>query len=154
MAQMTKGGKDTFHSEKTRQYPLLMSSPHSYYRVHSWLDNNNWLRTDCYRHAVWMNVADAKSRNIKDDDMVRVYSDIGEMIGPAYVTSRIVPGTVAIHHGGWYLPRHEKSAIMPDGIDYRGAPNLFTHNEELPDTLVGTLPCKGLVQIEKWEENL
>jgi anaerobic dimethyl sulfoxide reductase subunit A len=152
MAQMTRGGRDTFFSEDTKKYPLLMSSPHSYYRVHSWLDNNIWLRTDCYRHAVWMNVADAKSRGVKDNDRVRVYSDIGEMVGPAYVTSRIVPGTVAIHHGGWYVPKKEKTDLMPDGIDKRGAPNLFTHGEELPDTVVGTFPCKGLVQIEKMED--
>ncbi len=149
MAEMSMGGRDTFFSEDTKRYPLLMSSPHSYYRVHSWLDNNTWLRTDCYRHAVWMNVADAKSRGVKDNDRVRVYSDIGEMVGPAYVTSRIVPGTVAIHHGGWYVPEKKKTGLMPDGIDKRGAPNLFTHGEDLPDTVVGTFPCKGLVQIEK-----
>ena len=149
MAQMTTGGKDTFHSADTRKYPLLMSSPHSYYRVHSWLDNSTWLRTDCYRHAVWMHVADAKNRGVKDDDLVRVYSDIGEMVAPAYVTSRIVPGTVAIHHGGWYVPQDKRTALMPDGIDQRGAPNLFTHGEDLPDTVIGTFPCKGLVQIEK-----
>ncbi len=152
MAQMTLGGRDTFFSENTGEYPLLMSSPHSYYRVHSWLDNNKWLRTDCYRHAVWMSVADAKKRGIKDGDGVRVYSDIGEMVGPAYVTSRIVPGTVAIHHGGWYVPKKEKTDLMPDGIDRRGAPNLFTHSEDLPDTVVGTFPCKGLVQIERLED--
>jgi len=148
MAQMTMGGRDTFFSEDTKKYPLLMSSPHSYYRVHSWLDNNIWLRTDCYRHAVWMNVADAKARGVKDNDQVRVYSDIGEMVGPAYVTSRIVPGTVALHHGGWYVPKKEKTELMPDGIDKRGAPNLFTHGDELPETVVGTFPCKGLVQVE------
>jgi anaerobic dimethyl sulfoxide reductase subunit A len=149
MAQMTLGGRDTFFSEDTKKYPLLMSSPHSYYRVHSWLDNNIWLRSDCYRHAVWMNVADAKSRGIRDNDRVRVYSDIGEMVGPAYVTSRIVPGTIAIHHGGWYVPKKEKTGLMPDGIDKRGAPNLFTHGDQLPDTVVGAFPCKGLVQVEK-----
>ena len=41
---------------------------------------------------------------------------------------------------------------MPDGIDKRGAPNLFTHGEELPETVVGTFPCKGLVEIEKIED--
>ena len=151
MAQMTIGGRDTFHSRDTDKYPLLMSSPHAYYRVHSFLDNNSLLRGDCYRHAVWMNVADAKVRGIRDDDLVKVYNDIGEMIIPAYVTSRVVPGTVAIHHGAWYKPSEDKSPSMPDGIDGGGAPNLLTHEEDLPDTVIGMLPCKGLVQIEKWE---
>ncbi len=150
-AQMTMGGRDTFHSKDTEKYRLLMSSPHSLYRVHSFLDNQPWLQGDCYRHAVWMNVSDAKARGIVDDDLVRVYNDIGEMIIPAYVTSRAVPGTVYIFHGGWYVPGERKSPLMPEGIDMRGAPNLLTHNEDLPETIVGFLPCKGLVQVEKWE---
>ncbi len=151
VAQMTKGGKDTFYSEDAKQYPLLMSSPHAYYRVHSWHDNNPLLRDDCYRHAVWMSVPDAVSRGIKDDDPVRVYNDIGEMILPAYVTWRIIPGNVVVHHGGWYRPGKEKSRLMPDGIDRGGSANFLTHNTDLPDTVVGFYPAKGLVQIEKWE---
>jgi anaerobic dimethyl sulfoxide reductase subunit A len=151
MAQMTKGGKDTFFSQNTEKYPLLMSSPHSLYRMHSFLENNPWLKGDCYRHAVWMNAADAKTRGIRDDDLVKVYNDIGEMIIPAYVTSRIVPGSVAVHHGAWYKPSEVNSQLMPDGIDRGGSPNLLCHGEELPETIVGTLPCKGLVQIERWE---
>jgi len=27
----------------------------------------------------------------------------------------------------------------------------LTHEEDLPVTIVGMFPCKGLVQIEKWE---
>lgn len=151
MAQMTFGGRDTFHSQDSEKYPLLMSSPHSLYRVHSFLDNNPLLRGDCYRHAVWISLADANARGIKDNDLVRVHNDIGEMIIPAYVTSRVVPGTIFIFHGGWYNPSETKSQLMPDGIDVGGAPNLLIHNEDLPTTIVGMFPCKGLVQCEKWD---
>lgn len=149
MAQMTFGGKDNFYSQDTKKYPLLMSSPHSYFRVHSFLDNQPLLADECYRHAVWINLADAKSRGIADDEPVRVYNDLGEIIIPAYVTSRVVPGTVCIFHGGWYMPGDAKSDLMPDGIDTRGAPSLLIHNEDLPESIVGFFPCKGLVQIEK-----
>ncbi len=152
MAQMTLGGRDTFYGDDVEKYPLLMSSPHSIYRVHSFLDNNAFLRGDCYRHAVWISVADAKPRGIRDDDPVRVYNDIGEMIIPAYVTSRVVPGTVYVYHGGWYKPGKENSRLMPDGIDVGGAPNFLIHNEDLPQTAVGIFPCKGLVEVEKCEE--
>ena len=57
---------------------------------------------------------------------------IGEMIIPAYVTSRVVPGTVFLFHGGWYTPGEDKSQLMPDGIDRGGAPSLLIHNEDLP----------------------
>jgi anaerobic dimethyl sulfoxide reductase subunit A len=152
MAQMTMGGRDTFYSQDTKKYPLLMSSPHSFYRVHSLLDNQPLLNEDCYRHAVWLNIADAKARGIKDNDLVKVYNDVGEMIIPAYVTSRVVPGTVCVFHGSWYMPDESKNGLMSDSIDRRGAPNLLTHNEDLPDTIIGFYPCKGLVQIEQWKD--
>jgi anaerobic dimethyl sulfoxide reductase subunit A len=152
MAEMTKGGKATYHSQDVNKYPLLMSSPHGLYRIHSLLDNQPLLSEDCYRHAVWISVADAKARGIKDDDPVRVYNDRAEMIMPAYVTSRVVPGTVNIFHGGWYKPNETKTNLMPEGIDTRGAPNLLTHyDEHLPDTILDHLPCKALVEIEKWQ---
>lgn len=151
MAQMTTGGKDTFYSNDTEKYPLLMSSPHPLYRVHSFLDNHLWLKGDCYRHAVWINVSDAKTRGIVDSDLVKIYNDLGQIIIPAYVTSRVVPGTVCLFHGGWYKPGEDKSRLMPDGIDMGGAPNFLIHNDDLPETIVGMYPCKGLVQIEKLE---
>jgi anaerobic dimethyl sulfoxide reductase subunit A len=150
MAQMTMGGRDTFHSQDAEKYPLLMSSPHSPYRMHSFLDNSPLLKGDCYRHAVWISVADAKARGIRDSDMVKVYNDVGEMILPAYVTSKAMPGTVCVFHGSWYVPGKTKTRLMPDGIDLGGAPNLLIHNEDVPFTVIGTFQCKGLVQVEKW----
>ncbi|MGA7844548.1 MAG: molybdopterin-dependent oxidoreductase [Dehalococcoidales bacterium] len=151
MAEMTMGGKATYHSQDTVKYPLLMSSPHSLYRIHSLLDNQPLLR-DCYRHAVWISTADAKARGIADNDPVRVYNDQAEIVMPAYVTSKAVPGTVNIFHGGWYTPGKTKTTLMPEGIDTRGAPNLMTHYDEqpLPETILDHEPCKALVQIEKW----
>jgi len=144
MASMTMGGKGTFYGRDAEKYPLLMSSPHSFYRVHSFLDNQPWLSDDCYRHAVWINISDARSRGIIDNNLVKVHNDQGQMILPAYVTGRVVPGTVFIFHGSWYKPD-------ANNIDRRGAPNLLIHNEDLPQTIVGMFPCKALVQIEKWE---
>jgi anaerobic selenocysteine-containing dehydrogenase len=152
MAEMNQGGKATYYSNDTAKYPLLMSSPHGLYRIHTLLDNQPLLAGDCYRHACWISVAEAKSRGIKDNDLVRVFNDQAEIIMPAYVTSKVVPGTVNIFHGGWYLPGKMKTALMPEGIDTRGAPNLMTHYEEhQPDTILDHQPCKALVQIEKWE---
>jgi anaerobic dimethyl sulfoxide reductase subunit A len=150
MAEMTMGGRDNFFGKDADKYPLLMSSPHALYRVHSFLYNEPLLNGDCYRHAVWISVADAKARGIVDNDMVRVYNDIGEMIIPAYVTSRVVPGTAIVFHGGWYTPSKDTTPLMPDGIDKGGAPSTLIHNVDIPETIHGFYPCKGLVQIEKW----
>ena len=154
MAKWVSGGCDTFYGKDLEKYPLLMSTPHSYYREHSFLDNNPWLRDDCYRHALWISIPDAKKRGIKDNDLVRVCNDLGELVIPVYVTSRIVPGTVCIFHGGWYTPSEDKSRLMPDGIDKRGAPNFLIHNQDLPLTIVDFFPCKAAVQVEMWEADI
>ena len=153
IAKMNMGGKATFYSNDVGKYPLLMSSPHGLYRIHTLLDNQPLLNQDCYRHAVWVSVAEAKARGIKDNDLVRVYNDHAEIIMPAYVTSKVVPGTVNIFHGGWYTPGKTKTVLMPEGIDTRGAANLMTHYDEQPssETILDHEPCKALVQIEKWE---
>ena len=122
MAEMIIGGKATYHSDDVEKYPLLMSTPHSLFRIHTLLDNQPLLSQDCYRHACWISVAEAKTRGIKDSDLVRVYNDQAEIIMPAYVTSKVVPGTVNIFHGGWYTPGKTKPALMPEGIDTREPP--------------------------------
>ncbi len=105
---------------------------------------------DCYRHAIWINVADAKARGIKDGDKVYVYNEYGEMVIPAYVTSKIMPGgTVSIHHGAWYTPNDVRTETMPYGIDTRGACNLLIGDTHLPH-IVGALLTAGLVEVKRF----
>ncbi|MBI2919326.1 MAG: molybdopterin-dependent oxidoreductase [Chloroflexi bacterium] len=84
------------------RYPLMMLSCHSRYRVHSTFWNVPWVRGDCYRHAVWLSVADAKARGIADGETARVFNDKGEIRLPAYVTSRLMPGIIVVRQGSWY----------------------------------------------------
>ncbi|MBI2917987.1 MAG: molybdopterin-dependent oxidoreductase [Chloroflexi bacterium] len=94
----------------TRKYPLMMLTPHSRYRAHSTFWNVPWLRGDCYRHAVWLSVADASARGIMDGDRVRVHNEKGELVLPAYVTSRIMPGVTVVRQGAWY---QEDNGVAP-----------------------------------------
>ncbi len=129
-----------YYDPKVTKYPLMMISPHSRYRMHSWMDGDSLLRTDAYRHAVWINVADAKARGISDGDLVSVYNDVGQAVVPAYVTSKIVPGTVNLYEGGWLAPN-------ASGIDKRGAPNVLHPDTDNP---AGQWPFHGLVEVEKF----
>ena len=90
-----------------------------------------------------MNVADAQSRGIQNGDMVRVFNDKGVAIVPAYVTSRILPGIVVIHHGCNYEPDK-------DGVDRGGTPNIFFTDEE---SLVTAPPVTNLVQAERYRSS-
>lgn len=138
---------DSVTSELGSKYPLRVLTPHSFYRQHTSQDNNPWVREET-RHAVWMNVADAKQRGIRDGDLVRVHNELAEALMPAYVTSRIAPGTVAVGYGAWYEPSGVKTDLMPDGIDTRGQANFFTPSKHYP-WVNGASHSSHLVEIEK-----
>ena len=135
-------------SDKAREYPLYVVTPHSHFRQHSAQDNNPWFR-DEVRHAVWISVPDARVRGIRDGDEVHVYSDKGEMVLPAFVSARVAPGTVVVRFGAWYTPSEEKTEKMPLGMDERGASNVLTHDDLYP-WVVGVLNCGNLVQVERF----
>jgi anaerobic dimethyl sulfoxide reductase subunit A len=100
-------------------------------------------------HRAWISVADANARGINDNDLVRVFSDVGEMYIPAYVTARITPGVVAIYHGGYYQPGGVASTLMPDGIDTGGNMNLLTKDDQPGNMFVSPIVGSGPVQVEK-----
>ncbi|MCL4552344.1 MAG: hypothetical protein M1305_02145, partial [Candidatus Marsarchaeota archaeon] len=119
------------------KYPLMMLTPHSRYRVHSHFWTVPWLRGDVYRHAVWLSVADAKKRGIKDGDRVRVFNNKGDIILPAYVTSRIGPGVTVVRQGAWYS---EDGGITP---------HVLLGDTDSPTT---PAPATTLVEVESAKE--
>jgi anaerobic dimethyl sulfoxide reductase subunit A len=139
----------TFHDSRVTQYPLVVLSPNSYMRHHSALFGVPWLNGDCYRHGCWISVADAKARGIEDGDLVRVRSSVGEMILPAYVTSRTIPGVVSVYHGGMYQPDGAKTDLMPDGIDRGGNQNFLIEENQPGKMRIGPTLDAGLCQVEK-----
>ena len=131
-----------------KDYPLSLVTPVSIYRQHSSNDNNPFMREDVYRHGVWISGVDAQARGIKDGDLCRVSSDRGEALLTAYVTNRCMPGTAAVHHGGWYQTNGEAAEMNAFGQDMRGTPNIFLDDGHLPHIL-GALIIAGLVEVEK-----
>jgi len=100
------------------KYPLQVVTTHARRRAHTQFENIPWLR-ELILQAVSINSADAGARGIKDGDMVRVFNDRGEMIIPARVTVRIMPGVVDIPQGAWYDPDE-------NGADRGGCANVLT----------------------------
>jgi len=149
MAEWQQGVGDAFYSKDVSSWPILFTTFHSHYRQHSFLDSNKLLQ-DNYRHAVWLSVIDAQARGVKDGDLVHVFNEQGEMIVPAYVTNRLVPGTGCNSESAWYMADPtRKTALMPDGIDIRGNCNLIDRIIDVPYTINGYLNCHGLAQVEK-----
>ncbi len=118
----------------TRQYPLMMLSCHSRYRNHTVFWNIPWLRGDCYNHRVWLSLADAKARGLRDGDMARIFNDKGEVRLPAYVTSRLMPGVIVIRQGAWYQEENGN------------APHVLLGDNESPHTAPHTTTA---VQVER-----
>jgi anaerobic dimethyl sulfoxide reductase subunit A len=121
------------------KYPLQLVTTHTRRRAHTQFDNIPWLR-ELYPQAISINTADAQKRGIKDGNMVRVFNDRGEMVIPASVTGRIIPGVVDIPQGAWYDPDE-------NGVDRGGCANILTKDIASPGGAFPSNTC--LVQVEK-----
>jgi anaerobic dimethyl sulfoxide reductase subunit A len=131
---------DSPWSPEAENYPLQAIGNHYMHRIHSTLDNIDWME-EAFPQRVFVNNLDAAERGIADGDLVRIWNDRGTMIIPARVTPRIMPGVVNIPQGGWYTPDG-------NGIDRRGAINVLTSEKVTPYTY-GNTQQTIMVQVEK-----
>lgn len=111
-------------SELAGKYPLLLVTTHSRKTVNSTFDNISWLR-ELEEHTAWINPVDAGARKIKEGDLVRVFSQQGELSIKARLTERIMPGVVGIDQGAWYQPDEK-------GIDRAGSVNVLCKDTVSP----------------------
>ncbi|MBI9097495.1 MAG: molybdopterin-dependent oxidoreductase [Spirochaetaceae bacterium] len=84
----------------SEKYPLRMISPHEKYRIHSQNDNIPSLKKLC-DDRLWINICDAESRSINDEDPVKISSHEGFIRSIAFVTEKISEGTVSLNQGSW-----------------------------------------------------
>ncbi|MGM0366850.1 MAG: molybdopterin-containing oxidoreductase family protein [Actinomycetota bacterium] len=126
-------------SEKIKDYPIQLITPHSKIRINSQLDNTETLKKD--RHdRLWLNPEDAYRRKIKDGDMVLVYNNRGRMRARIRITENIMPGTASMDQGKWYDPDEK-------GINCGGSVNVLTLDRSSPAGSLASNTC--LVQVEK-----
>lgn len=100
------------------KYPLQLIG----YKVRN-LANSTFYGTSWIREAkdqeLWVNPVDADKRNIKQGDRIKVFNDRGATLVTVKVTSRIIPGVIALPSGTWYSPDE-------DGVDQNGCINVLT----------------------------
>jgi anaerobic dimethyl sulfoxide reductase subunit A len=130
-----EGSNDTL----SNTYPLQLISTHFKRRIHSQMDNIPLLK-ELEPQTVWISSADARQRNIKNGDEVKIFNNRGTVILPAKVTERIMPGVVSIDQGAWFKPDEK-------GIDRGGCVNVLLKDEHSPAGAFCSNTC--LVQIEK-----
>ena len=111
-------------SEKTKEHPFHLISPHPRWRTHSIFNNIGILR-ETYEQEVTVNASDAKRLGLKTGDVVEVYNDRGRVVVPVYVTERCMPGVAVLHEGSWM-------DLDKDGVDRSGNPDFLTLDEPSP----------------------
>lgn len=139
-------------AKATKDYPLALMSCKSRYRMHSQLDStvSNRFANIQGREPCWINPADAKSRGIENGDIVLVQSRRGAVLAGAYVTDRVIPGVVVVHHGAWYTP----TMVKGRNIDVHGNSNTLTLNKPTSKLANGNIASTANVQVSKWTEEL
>jgi anaerobic dimethyl sulfoxide reductase subunit A len=134
-----KNSVNSVHSV-VKKYPLQAIGHHTLARVHSTHDNNDWLG-EAFPQRAFINPLDAAERDIRDGDLVRVWNERGELVIPARVTARILPGVVDIPQGAWWSPNE-------NGVDFGGCINVLSSERWTPFAF-GTAQQTIMVQVAK-----
>jgi anaerobic dimethyl sulfoxide reductase subunit A len=125
----------------SKEFPLQAIGHHTLARVHSTHDNNDWLG-EAFPQRIFINPLDAAERGIHDGDLVRAWNERGELVIPARVTPRILPGVVDIPQGAWWAPNGA-------GVDFGGCVNVLTSEKWTPYAF-GTAQHTIMVQVESY----
>ena len=138
-------------SERAGKYSLLCISNHPRWRVHAQLDDVNWFHeietgkvrgSDGYLYEpAWLHPSEAKKRGINDGDIVDIYNERGHVLAGAYVTERIMPGTIYIDHGARYDP------IVAGEIDRGGAINTICPAKTTSKNCAGMVTSGFLTEV-------
>jgi trimethylamine-N-oxide reductase (cytochrome c) len=137
-------------SPEAAEFPLHMLTPHPRYRLHSQYNQCASL-TDIYdvagREPVTINSSDAKARDIKNGDVVRIFNGRGQILAGAIVTDDIRPSVISIWEGGWYDPENRGD---PDSLCKHGHANALVKDRPTSRLSQSCNANSTLVQIEKY----
>lgn len=84
------------------QYPLILNNAHSRFRAHSTYADIPWLLEINPYPVVEINKQDADARDIRDGDMVEVFTKSGHAVCRAWISEASRPGTVRLSEGWWW----------------------------------------------------
>ena len=144
---------ESLSSERAKKYPFLCMSNHGRWRLHANLDDITWHREietmkirgkDGYQYEpAWMHPESAKGLGIEHGDVVKIHNERGAVLCAAYITERVIRGTVYVDHGARFDP------IDPKGLDRGGAINLISPHAIISKNATGMVVSGYLVGVEK-----
>ncbi|MBI9070870.1 MAG: molybdopterin-dependent oxidoreductase [Melioribacteraceae bacterium] len=88
-------------SAKSSKFSLSLMTPNTKNRIHSQFNNLELIKQISAKPVISINPEDAKRRNIKNGDLVKVFNDRGNLTIEAGLTFSIKAGAVSITNGWW-----------------------------------------------------
>ena len=138
------------------RYPLQLISPHPRFTFHTHGDGKDSWVNDVKDHRIlidgyyyWIiriNTKDAEARGIKENDLVNVFNDRGQVICATQVTERVPPGTV---HSYESSAEYDPQGLPGESPDQAGCINILTPSRHIAKNSPGMAPNSCLVEIKK-----
>lgn len=140
-------------SKLGKRYPLHLVSNQPATRLHSQLDNGSTSRLGKIkdREPVRIHPADAGTRGIENNDVVRLFNDRGQCLAGAILDKNMLPGIVQMATGAWWDP---ESPGQPDSLCKHGQVNVLTLDKGTSKLAQGPSALSCLVEVEKYQGEL
>ncbi|MBY7854517.1 trimethylamine-N-oxide reductase TorA [Vibrio fluvialis] len=131
------------------KYPFWLQSCHPDKRLHSQMCESEAFRATYAvqgREPVYINPMDAKTKGIKEGDLVRVFNGRGQLLAGAVLSDSYPRGVIRIEEGAWYGPLSEKEGA----ICTYGDPNTLTLDLGTSELAQATSANTCIVDFEKF----
>ncbi len=112
--------------EISKEYPYYCLSFSPLGQAHSFLSSSSNMR-EMFPGYMWINNEDAKREGLVTNDLVKVQSKEGVLLIKAFVTNRIIPGTLAIPTGN-----NHQADMYGDKVDHGGCVNSLSSYHPTP----------------------
>ena len=84
----------------TQEYPLRFLQGHARHGIHSmWRDDPLLLSLQRGEPDIYVNPGDAQQRGVADDELIKVFNNVGSFVAKAHVSAAIQPGMTFMYHG-------------------------------------------------------
>ncbi len=137
--------------QKNKKFPLHLISNQPKNKLHSQMDHGNYSKSFKIkdREPVEINTNDAKSRGLKNGDIVKLFNDRGACLAGVIVDEKVMPGVVQISTGAWYDPENPE---IPNSMCKHGNPNVLTRDKGTSKLGQGPIAHSCLIEIEKYKD--
>ena len=134
-------------SAQAERWPIHLVTHQPRGRLHSQMDPGPVSQATKVsgREPIRLNPDDARARNIRDGDIVRVFNDRGACFAGAVVDPAVMPNVAAMATGAWFDP--SEIAGEPE---LHGNPNVLTLDIGTSRLAQGPSALTALVEIERY----